>query len=307
MGIVIDTLTKKYGEQVAVNGISLQIDKAGVVGFLGPNGAGKSTTMKMLTGYLTPDAGSIRVCGTNVLAEPLAAKRHIGYLPESNALYYDMYVREYLSFTAALYLPGETGKQRAARVETALEQVGLRPEAHKKTGQLSKGYKQRVGIAAALLHNPDVLILDEPTSGLDPNQLVEIRALIKTLGQSKTVLLSTHIMQEAEAMCERVIIIHKGNIAADDTLANLQKSGQQARQLRVGFEEPLEPEWLRRLAAVASVEKVDALQWILHTHDTDAARRQVLQLAAGHNLNISSLQVAGGSLEEIFKQATKSS
>lgn len=307
MGIVIDKLTKKYGEQIAVNGISLHIDKAGVVGFLGPNGAGKSTTMKMVTGYLTPDSGSIQVCGTDVLAQPLAAKQHIGYLPESNPLYYDMYVREYLAFTAALYLPGEKSSERSARVEAAIQRVGLSPEAHKKTGQLSKGYKQRVGIAAALLHNPDVLILDEPTSGLDPNQLVEIRALIKELGQTKTVLLSTHIMQEAEAMCERVIIIHKGNIAADDTLVNLQKSGQQAKQLRVAFEAPLESEWLQRLPAVASVEKVNTLQWILHTNDTDAARRQVLHLAAEHSLNISSLQVAGGSLEEIFKQATKSS
>ncbi|BFG70658.1 gliding motility-associated ABC transporter ATP-binding subunit GldA [Sediminibacterium sp. KACHI17] len=217
MSIEVSGITKMYGTQKAVNAISFTAHKGGVVGFLGPNGAGKSTTMKMITGYLSPDAGTIQVCGMDVQKDPVATKRRIGYLPEANPLYYDMYVKEYLAFIAGVHQLDQIPKA----VARAIQLTGLGPEAHKKTGQLSKGYKQRVGLAAALIHDPEVLILDEPTSGLDPNQIIEIRNVIKEQGKGKTILFSSHILQEVQAICERVIIIHKGNIVADDQVSNL--------------------------------------------------------------------------------------
>lgn len=217
MSIEVNGITKIYGSQKAVNAISFSAAKGGVIGFLGPNGAGKSTTMKMITGYLLPDAGTIQVCGVDVQKDPVAAKRKIGYLPEANPLYYDMYVKEYLSFIAGVHQLDQVSKA----VDRAIQLTGLGTEAHKKTGQLSKGYKQRVGLAAALIHDPEVLILDEPTSGLDPNQIIEIRNVIKEQGKEKTILFSSHILQEVQAICERVIIIHKGNIVADDEVRNL--------------------------------------------------------------------------------------
>ena len=299
MSIELSKLTKKYGEQVAVNAISLEVKKGQILGFLGPNGAGKSTTMKMITGYLVPDGGSVLVCGLEVGSNPLAIKRKIGYLPESNPLYHEMYVKEYLEFIGNIHkIPN--GK---SQIQNCIQLVGLKPEQHKRIGQLSKGYKQRVGLAAAILHDPEVLILDEPTGGLDPNQLVEIRALIKELGKEKTVILSTHIMQEVEAMCDRVAIINKGNLVADDTLENLKRGS--SKVLKVGFEENLEQEWLRRLPGVESIEKNNDGSWILKGPDVEALRRQVLHLAAEENLNISSLQTSGGSLEEIFRSLTQ--
>ena len=222
MSIVVENLLKQYGEQKAVNKISFNIQKGEIVGFLGPNGAGKSTTMKMITGYLTPDAGKASVCGMDVVAHPIEIKKKIGYLPESNALYYDMYVKEYLSFIAGVHQIENLKSQ----IDNIIELTGLTIEQKKKIGQLSKGYKQRVGLAAALIHSPEVLILDEPTSGLDPNQIIEIRNLIKQQSVNKTVLFSSHILQEVQAICDRIIIINKGNIVADDTLANLQKNNQ---------------------------------------------------------------------------------
>jgi ABC-2 type transport system ATP-binding protein len=221
MSIQVTNLLKKYGEQKAVNDISFKIEKGEIVGFLGPNGAGKSTTMKILTGYLQQSAGEAYVCGINVKEEPLQIKKKIGYLPELNALYYDMYVREYLDFIAELHHL----ENKKEAVQQAIDLVGLAGEARKKIGELSKGYKQRTGLAAALIHDPEVLILDEPTSGLDPNQIIEIREVIKKQGSEKTVLFSSHILQEVEAICERVIIINKGVIVADDKLSSLQKSG----------------------------------------------------------------------------------
>ncbi len=220
MSIEITGITKIYGTQKAVNAISFSVQKGGVVGFLGPNGAGKSTTMKMITGYLLPDAGNIQVCGIDVQKDPVAAKRKIGYLPEANPLYHDMYVKEYLAFIAGVHQLDQIPKA----IDRAIALTGLGPEAHKKTGQLSKGYKQRVGLAAALIHDPEVLILDEPTSGLDPNQIIEIRNVIKEQGKEKTILFSSHILQEVQAICERVIIIHKGNIVADDQVSHLLAS-----------------------------------------------------------------------------------
>lgn len=224
MSIEVSHLTKTYGPQKAVNDISFTANKGGVTGFLGPNGAGKSTTMKMITGYLQPDEGGIiKVCGIDVLKDTVAAKRKIGYLPEANPLYYDMYVKEYLSFIAGVHQLDQISKA----VEYAITLTGLGPEAHKKTGQLSKGYKQRVGLAAALIHDPEVLILDEPTSGLDPNQIIEIRNVIKEQGREKTILFSSHILQEVQAICERVIIINKGNIVANDLVSNLLSTRRQ--------------------------------------------------------------------------------
>lgn len=224
MSIEISGLVKAYGSQQAVNNISFTANKGSVLGFLGPNGAGKSTTMKMITGYLVPTAGTVTVCGIDVQKDPLAARRKIGYLPESNPLYHDMYVKEYLSFIAGVHALSDVNKA-VARV---IEMTGLGVEAHKKTGQLSKGYKQRVGLAAALIHDPEVLILDEPTSGLDPNQIIEIRQVIREQGTSKTILFSSHILQEVQALCEEVVIINKGSIVANDRLSNLLSSGKQS-------------------------------------------------------------------------------
>jgi len=219
MSIEIRGLTKIYGTQKAVNDISFSVEKGTILGFLGPNGAGKSTTMKIITGYLAADSGLVKLCGIDVTKDPLAVKRKIGYLPEANPLYHDMYVKEYLGFIAGVHGLKQINKS----VSDAIELTGLGTEAHKKTGQLSKGYKQRVGLAAALIHDPEVLILDEPTSGLDPNQIIEIRNVIREQGKQKTILFSSHILQEVQAICERVIIINKGNIVADDQLTNLLK------------------------------------------------------------------------------------
>ncbi|HQS24228.1 MAG: ATP-binding cassette domain-containing protein [Sediminibacterium sp.] len=220
MSIVVSHLVKNYGTQIAVNDLSFSLEKGEIVGFLGPNGAGKSTTMKMITGSIEPDAGFIEVNGINMSKDPIAGKKGIGYLAESNPHYYDLYVKEYLQFVAEVHEIKEVQKQ----ITKVIEQVGLGPEQHKKIGQLSKGYKQRVGLAAAIIHEPDVLILDEPTTGLDPNQIIEIRQLIKELGQNKTVLFSSHILQEVEAICGRVIIIHKGNLVANQPIHELNQN-----------------------------------------------------------------------------------
>jgi ABC-2 type transport system ATP-binding protein len=219
MSIEVIGLCKMYGEQKAVNDISFSISKGEIVGFLGPNGAGKSTTLKMITGYLQPNKGKVLIAGKNIAEDPIACKEKIGYLPEANPLYLDMYVKEYLSFIAGVHQIKDTNA-----ISIVIQKVGLTKEQNKKINQLSKGYKQRVGLAAAIIHQPEVLILDEPTSGLDPNQIIEIRNLIKAEGANKTVLFSSHILQEVEAICDRVIIIHQGNIVADDNLAKLKSS-----------------------------------------------------------------------------------
>lgn len=224
MSIRVQNLTKTYKSQRAIDQISFEAHPGQIVGFLGPNGAGKSTTMKILTGYLNATEGNAYVNNFNVSEQPLAAKASIGYLPEHNPLYTDMYVREMLKFIGELY--GLKGNLLRSRIEEVIAECGLQTESHKKIGQLSKGYRQRVGLAQSLIHNPEVLILDEPTTGLDPNQLVEIREVIRNAGRNKTVLFSTHIMQEVEALCDRVVMINKGKIVADDTLANLTRSGE---------------------------------------------------------------------------------
>lgn len=300
MSIQVKNLLKEYGAQKAVNQLSFTAQKGEIVGFLGPNGAGKSTTMKIITGYLQPTGGEAWVCGISVNESPLETKKKIGYLPELNALYYDMYVREYLSFIAGLHQLSDT----KAAVEKVIETVGLTPESKKKIGQLSKGYKQRVGLAAALIHDPEVLILDEPTSGLDPNQIIEIREVIKKQGQDKTVLFSSHILQEVEAICDRVIIINKGNLVADDTLTNLRKSAA-GEVVSVSFKETVDRVLLDKLPAVKEIIKNEANNWQLATHDSDQLRKQILALALQHNLNIVSLQSENQSLEDIFRSLTK--
>ena len=300
MSIEVQNLLKEYGEQKAVNNISFKVNKGEIVGFLGPNGAGKSTTMKIITGYLQQTGGDAYVCGINVAEQPLEIKKKIGYLPELNALYYEMYIREYLGFIA------EVHKVHSPRstVDRVVDLVGLTPESKKKIGQLSKGYKQRVGLAAALIHDPEVLILDEPTTGLDPNQIVEIREVIKNQGLNKTVLFSSHILQEVEAICDRVIIINKGQLVADDTVTNLQKGNSNNHAVVVQFKEVMDKTLLENLNDVKKVEQLSATIYKLQTANPDAVRKQLLELALQQNLNIVSLQSENHSLENIFKALT---
>jgi ABC-2 type transport system ATP-binding protein len=301
MSIVVEGLQKNYGAQKAVNNISFSISKGEIVGFLGPNGAGKSTTMKMITGYITSDAGKALVCGLDVSIEPVNVKKKIGYLPESNPLYWDMYVREYLDFIAGVH--GIADKNKA--IEDVIILTGLSVESKKKISQLSKGYKQRLGLAAALIHDPEILILDEPTSGLDPNQIIEIRNVIKSQGKNKTVLFSSHILQEVEAICDRVIIINKGQIVADDQLTNLQKSKGDLFQVRISFQENVSLEMLQDLAAVLSVNSVSKTDFLLATKDPEAVRKQLLELTIAKNWNIISLQTESNSLEDVFRELTQ--
>ena len=302
MSIEVKNLLKVYGEQKAVNDISFKVNKGEIVGFLGPNGAGKSTTMKILTGYIEQSGGKAYVCGMNVADQPLETKKKIGYLPEANPLYYDMYVREYLAFVAEVH-----GIQKSkVKIENVIGLTGLSVESKKKIGQLSKGYKQRVGLAAALIHDPEVLILDEPTSGLDPNQIIEIRDVIKKQGKDKTVLFSSHILQEVEAICDRVIIINKGELVADDKLSNLrQRASSSSNTVKVSFKESIDKSWLEQLAAAGSVNKIDANNWQLATDNPEQLRKQIFELSLQHNLNIVSLQSDSQSLEDVFRSLTQ--
>ena len=303
MSIKVTALTKTYDTQKAVDNISFELKKGEIVGFLGPNGAGKSTTMKIITSYLPATSGTASVCGYDVQEHPMEVRKRIGYLPEANPLYFEMYVREYLEFTAGIHKLGKAGKKR---IEEMISITGLSKEAHKKIGALSKGYKQRVGLAQALLHDPEVLILDEPTSGLDPNQIVEIRELIKNLGGEKTVLLSTHIMQEVQAMCNRVIIINNGKIVADDSIENLQQANTKQDILIVASEKNIDTSLFRELKNIQRHESIGTNKWKLVTNDPDALRREVMQWALAHDINISSLQAQTETLEDVFRALTNS-
>jgi ABC-2 type transport system ATP-binding protein len=300
MSITISNLTKAYGTQKAVDDISFKAANNEIVGFLGPNGAGKSTTMKIITGYLDADSGIVTVNEVDVNKNPVEAKKQIGYLPEGNPLYYEMYVREYLSFVAGLHQIKNSKK----RIEEVIDLTGLKIESNKKIGQLSKGYKQRVGLAAALIHNPDVLILDEPTTGLDPNQIIEIRQLIKELGKNKTVLFSSHILQEVESICDKVIIINNGTIVADDSLSNLRLSNKAYHIVIVQFSGKVDPQVLLNLNDVQSVEEQSASVFKIQTSDPENVKRQLLKLSLENNLNIISLQSETKSLENIFRNLT---
>ncbi|CAM1369667.1 Gliding motility-associated ABC transporter ATP-binding subunit GldA [Tenacibaculum soleae] len=298
MSIQLTDISKTYGSQKVVKGISFEAKKGEIVGFLGPNGAGKSTTMKILTGFIRPTEGAVLVNGIDVIINPIDAQKSIGYLPEHNPLYLDMYVREYLQFQASLH------QVKKDKTETVIQQVGLSVEAHKKINQLSKGYRQRVGLAAAILHNPAVLILDEPTTGLDPNQLVEIRELIKELGKDKTVLLSTHIMQEVEAMCDRVIIINKGELVIDKPISELKTSNEQV--LKVTFDYKLEEQFIKRLPNLTSYKNTIENNWTLTFETTKDMRPVIFDFAQENGLKILGLNAENKNLESLFRELTSS-
>jgi len=296
MSIEVKNLSKVYGKQKALNGVSFKINKGEIVGFLGPNGAGKSTMMKILTTYIDASEGEAEVGSFAVATQPKHVQQIVGYLPEHNPLYLEMYVKEYLNFNAGVYsIP-------KSRIEEVIELTGLSPEAHKKIGQLSKGYRQRVGLANALLHNPKVLILDEPTTGLDPNQLVEIRQLIKSLGKDKTVFLSTHIMQEVEAICDRVIIINQGEIVADKKLNELRDTNQQT--VVVEFDYRVEEEFLKALPKVKSVANTHDFVYEITFTTTEDMRSTVFDFAHDNKLKILQLNQKNESLESLFRNLT---
>ncbi|MEZ5009374.1 MAG: ATP-binding cassette domain-containing protein [Chitinophagales bacterium] len=300
MSIQVSGLTKIYGEQKAVDAISLNINKGEIVGFLGPNGAGKSTTMKMLTCYIPPTSGSAIVAGFDILKEPLKVKSKVGYLPESNPLYFDMYVREYLDF-----IGGINGvKNRKAKINDLIEQTGLGKESNKQIGQLSKGYKQRVGLAQALMNDPEVLILDEPTSGLDPNQLVEIRKLIKTIGQEKTVMLSTHIMQEVEQMCDRVLIINNGKLVADEKVKTLSENNVGQYLVEVIFTQAVESVKLIN-EEVAIFEKKSDRHYILAGTNREIISELIFKVSVADGNPIYELKNLKRDLETVFRDITK--
>jgi ABC-2 type transport system ATP-binding protein len=300
MSVIVNGLTKIYGSQKALDGVSFEVKPGEILGFLGPNGAGKSTTMKIITGYLPQSAGSATVCGFDVNSKPMEARKKIGYLPELNPLYTDMYIKEYLLFSASLM--GLTGKDAQEKVENMIAKTGLTLERKKQINQLSKGYKQRVGLAAAMLHNPEVLILDEPTSGLDPNQVIEIRNLIKEIGKDKTVIFSTHIMQEVEAMCSRVIIINKGKLVANDAIETLQKQMQKAFTLTVEFKQDIDETKLNTIKGLVQTERNGKQFSLKATRDI---REELAQLAQANGWLILSMQLAENSLEDVFQSLTK--
>jgi ABC-2 type transport system ATP-binding protein len=299
MSIEVKNLYKYYGEQAAVRDVSFSVKKGEIVAFLGPNGAGKSTTMKIMTGFMPASEGEVFICGKKVDIDKLDTRQIIGYLPENNPLYTDMYVREYLEFVGRIYKI----KNLKARVSEMIHAVGLDVEQHKKIGALSKGYRQRVGLAQAIIHDPEVLILDEPTTGLDPNQLVEIRELIRSIGKEKTVLLSTHIMQEVEAICDRVIIISKGQIVADDTAKILQQDLQH-QTVYVEFDNKVSAAQLKKIPNVSKVEGLNN-GWLIESLSNTDLRKEVAQYAQAQDWLILTLNIEQKTLEEVFKELTK--
>ncbi|MBF4506749.1 gliding motility-associated ABC transporter ATP-binding subunit GldA [Flavobacterium sp. JLP] len=298
MSIEVNNISKSYGTQKALNEISFSIQKGEIVGFLGPNGAGKSTLMKILTTYLLADGGAALVNGHDVMTDAKAVQRSIGYLPEHNPLYLDLYVREYLAFNADVY------KVEKSRIEEVIQLTGLSSESHKKIGQLSKGYRQRVGLANALLHNPDVLILDEPTTGLDPNQLMEIRNVIKTVGKDKTVFLSTHIMQEVEAICDRVIIIDKGQIVADKKLDHLVSENKE-QVIEVEFDYQIEEQLLAKLENITAYRNIHDMTWELTFVAEKDMRPAIFDFANENGLKTLQLNQKNKNLEAVFREITK--
>ncbi len=300
MSIEISNISKYYGEQKALDNINLTINSGQVAGLVGPNGAGKSTLMKIITCFIPPSEGKVQVNGLNVSDDSIEVRKQIGYLPENNPLYTDMFVREYLAFVAGI----RKIKNVEQRIDEIVALTGLKPEQNKKIGTLSKGYRQRTGIAQALLGDPDVLILDEPTSGLDPNQLVEIRNLIKEIGKEKTILLSTHIMQEVEAVCDRVIIISKGQVVADDAPANISKTGEQAI-VTVEFDAAVEEEQLKKLAGVNTVKQVAKTTWVIESNTDKDIRSALFRFAVDHDITILSLNKEAEKLEEVFHRLTQ--
>lgn len=302
MSLIVENLTKEYGPQKAVNNISFEVREGEVVGFLGPNGAGKSTTLKIATSYLPPTSGRVFVGGFDVVAEPMAVKRITGYLPEHNPLYPDLYVHEYLTFVGRLY--GLGGNDLKRRVGEMISLCGLTAEQNKKIENLSKGYRQRIGLAQALIHNPAVVILDEPTSGLDPNQLLEIRKLIRDISRDKTVIFSTHIMQEVEAICERVVVINRGHIVANDRLENLLRHKDHQSSVIVEFETTIDTGDMEKLPGVARLANLGDNRYRVQLHPGVDIRPELFRYAADRRLSLIGLKQEENSLENIFRELT---
>ena len=302
MSIVVQNVTKLYGEQKALDNISFEVKTGEIVGFLGPNGAGKSTMMKIITGFIPASSGKVKVNGLEAGTENLEVRKQIGYLPENNPLYPEMYVREYLGFVASIY---NTGVSKKKLIDNIVELTGLIAEQKKKIGSLSKGYRQRVGLAQALIHNPGVLILDEATSGLDPNQIVEIRNLIKEAGKEKTVMLSTHIMQEVEAICDRVIIIDKGIIVANEEKSKIYSVIRRPKQvIHIEFDKDTAEESLKKIAHVSIVRKIRNNQWLIEAEGDEDIRPGLFNFAVRNSLTVLSLQKQENNLEEVFRHLT---
>ncbi len=301
MSIEVKNITKLYGTQRALDDVSFTVDPGQVVGFLGPNGAGKSTMMKIITCFLPQNSGTVSVDGFDVTADPIKVRQRVGYLPEHNPLYHDMYVKEFLSFIAGIQVPSA---QVAVRVKEMVEVTGLGAEQHKKIGALSKGYRQRVGLAQAMIHNPSVLILDEPTTGLDPNQLVDIRQLIKNIGKEKTVILSTHIMQEVEAICDRVVIINQGKIVADDKTSFLQQKSESETIILVEFDKAFSSEKLNTISGIKKVLPVNDKTFKVFGLKGQDLRPLIFNFAVQNNLAVITMQKEENSLESVFRQLT---
>jgi ABC-2 type transport system ATP-binding protein len=300
MSIEVTNITKIYGKQHALNNVSFKVGGNEIVGFLGPNGAGKSTMMKILTCYIPPSNGQAKVCGFDIASESLEVRKNIGYLPEHNPLYLDMYVKEFLEFAGNIHKI----KNCRARVSEMIQMTGLQAEQNKKIGALSKGYRQRVGLAQAMIHDPKVLIMDEPTTGLDPNQLEEIRSLIRSLGKEKTVMLSTHIMQEVEAICDKVIIINKGEIVANDETANLRKN-MSKQIITVEFDKEVPLNLLREIAGVEYVKALQVNTWQLTSSSSVDIRKEIFGFAVKHNASVLTLNREEQKIEDVFKKLTR--
>lgn len=300
MAVKVDQLTKTYGAQKAVDNVSFEVQTGEVLGFLGPNGAGKSTTMKIITCFVPQTDGVVIVGGFDTQTDSMEVRKRVGYLPENTPLYYDMYVKEYLQFVSRVHKIAKPKDRIAEMIET----TGLQREQHKKIGQLSKGYKQRVGLAQAMMHDPEVLVLDEPTAGLDPNQLVEIRALIKNLGKEKTVILSTHIMQEVQAMCDRVVIINKGRLVANDTPEQLQMRVAGNAVVRVEFKQPVDEKTLKRIKGVVQVANIKDNVWAVSANTKADLREEIFLFAKDQGLILLTMQQEQGSLEDVFHKLT---
>ncbi len=300
MSIKVENITKLYGSQKALNDVSFELGKGELVGFLGPNGAGKSTMMKILTGFVPQTSGVATVCGFDVLEHPLKVKQKVGYLPEHNPLYLEMYVKEFLLFVAGLH---KVPKAKP-KVMEIIERVGLDPEMHKQIGSLSKGYRQRVGLAQAMLHDPEVLILDEPTTGLDPNQIIEIRSLIQSLGKEKTVMMSTHIMQEVEAICDRVLIIREGELVADQSAGSIKNMGSAESVIVVEFDREIEADALKKLDNVNRIESIGDNRWKITSDAKTDLRPEIFNLAVEQKWAVLSMQREEQRLEDVFKSLT---
>lgn len=301
MSIEVQHLTKKYGSQAAVNDITFSVKKGEVIGFIGPNGSGKSTTMKCMCGILPADQGQIKISGMDVLKDGLMVRKQIGYLPEHNPLYLDMYVQEYLLHVDRFY---SSGANRRKRIAHAISLTGLQREQHKKIRQLSKGYRQRVGLAQAIIHDPDILILDEPTTGLDPNQIVEIRTLVSNLAHDKTVILSTHILQEVEAICDRILLINQGRIVADDKTSSIGRSKENLQTIYLEFSKPVEEQLLAKIPGIKSTKALNEKEFLLEGTGKKDLREDIFNYAAQNKLTLLTIQLRKETLEEVFRKLT---